>query len=510
MAMAAEPATRYASAAAFAADLEAFLRDEPVVAREPTPALRLRRFVRQHRRTFGAVVAGAAALALLVVGLQSAGSLAAASRRDLRERLWDAEASGDAARQRAALIAAVAADPDAAELRLRRGIRLLGDAGPADLAAGSAALRRRCDDAPELEPVRALVAAGLALAEGSGTAGAVEQAVEPLLTAPRPDPRVALLAARALLAMNWLTHAETLFARVGTDDARLAALAAEGLASCHDRAGRHVQALAASSAFATLYDTPSRHFAVVRHAHHAGLPEQARRAAGELRARHPDSAFADAASLLLGDGEAGALVAQAAARADHAAAAPAIERILVARYLTDGDVQRAHELLSRFVAEHPRDPNLRVLLGQTLLQSGRRDDGLAELRQAAIDGDRLPFERDSHWGVYRFFAGELDAAIEHFRSSARLRPADGQALRALAMALATKAHDATGTERVALLREIVATHEQEVRCTPTEPRAQFLLAEALRALAGALESRGDPEAAALRRRAEALAPPAGR
>ncbi|HMT39205.1 MAG TPA: serine/threonine-protein kinase, partial [Thermomonas sp.] len=48
-ALASEPAQRYASAAAFADDLEAVLASRPVQARAPTAAYRATRFVRRHR-----------------------------------------------------------------------------------------------------------------------------------------------------------------------------------------------------------------------------------------------------------------------------------------------------------------------------------------------------------------------------------------------------------------------------------------------------------------------------
>ena len=59
-----EPARRYASAAALAADLRRFLRREPITARTPSLGYHLRALARRHRGLTGAVVA--TALALLV------------------------------------------------------------------------------------------------------------------------------------------------------------------------------------------------------------------------------------------------------------------------------------------------------------------------------------------------------------------------------------------------------------------------------------------------------------
>jgi serine/threonine protein kinase len=59
-----EPSQRYASAQELADDLGRFLRDEPIRARRPTWAQRLRKWARRHQ---GAVVTGMVAVAVLVV-----------------------------------------------------------------------------------------------------------------------------------------------------------------------------------------------------------------------------------------------------------------------------------------------------------------------------------------------------------------------------------------------------------------------------------------------------------
>ncbi len=64
---------RYAYAAAFAADLRRFLRDEPVLARPVSATYQLRKFARRNR---GLVVGAVAALAFLVAGLVSSTMLA--------------------------------------------------------------------------------------------------------------------------------------------------------------------------------------------------------------------------------------------------------------------------------------------------------------------------------------------------------------------------------------------------------------------------------------------------
>jgi serine/threonine protein kinase/tetratricopeptide (TPR) repeat protein len=57
---------RYESASAFAADVQRYLRDEPVLACPPSAGYRLRKFVRRHK---GKVLAAAAMLALLLAGV---------------------------------------------------------------------------------------------------------------------------------------------------------------------------------------------------------------------------------------------------------------------------------------------------------------------------------------------------------------------------------------------------------------------------------------------------------
>ncbi|RMH09760.1 MAG: serine/threonine protein kinase, partial [Planctomycetota bacterium] len=75
---------RYGSAAEFADDLQRFLDDEPVIAGPPTPAYRLRKFVRRHR---GGVVASAVMITALLTGtgLATAGFISA-SRSAIGEK----------------------------------------------------------------------------------------------------------------------------------------------------------------------------------------------------------------------------------------------------------------------------------------------------------------------------------------------------------------------------------------------------------------------------------------
>jgi serine/threonine protein kinase/Tfp pilus assembly protein PilF len=62
------PADRYATAQELADDLERFLKDEPIRARWPTPAQRVRKWARRHRPVVGAVAAALALAAVLLAG----------------------------------------------------------------------------------------------------------------------------------------------------------------------------------------------------------------------------------------------------------------------------------------------------------------------------------------------------------------------------------------------------------------------------------------------------------
>ena len=73
-----EPAQRYESAAALAADLRRCLRDEPIVARAPSAGYRAAKFLRRHRRL--AAVTAAAFVALAAVASVAVRSAVEASR----------------------------------------------------------------------------------------------------------------------------------------------------------------------------------------------------------------------------------------------------------------------------------------------------------------------------------------------------------------------------------------------------------------------------------------------
>ncbi len=95
-----DPDARYRSANAFADDLEAWLENRPISARPPTPADRLKKWVK--RRPAHAALVGMGALLLLTLGI--GGPLTAYRQAQLRQVAEEARAEAEAERQ-AALVA---------------------------------------------------------------------------------------------------------------------------------------------------------------------------------------------------------------------------------------------------------------------------------------------------------------------------------------------------------------------------------------------------------------------
>ncbi|MEL6616881.1 MAG: tetratricopeptide repeat-containing protein kinase family protein, partial [Bacteroidota bacterium] len=91
-ALAKEPERRYATAAAFAADLRRFLDDLPVEARPPAASYRIKKFVARHRAAVGISVV---ALALLVGGATFYTTRLADERDRAEEALAEAEEAAD-------------------------------------------------------------------------------------------------------------------------------------------------------------------------------------------------------------------------------------------------------------------------------------------------------------------------------------------------------------------------------------------------------------------------------
>jgi len=183
-----DPERRYASAMALAEDLRRFLADEPILARPPTTAERLRRFVARNR----ALVAGATTtfLALAVglgltlwqVRLKSRAEAAALQGKGEAE-----EALGAALSVQRFLLEDVLASP--APDRLGRDVRVVDVLGPAALAAESTFGDRPLIAAQVLDAV-AVSYDALGLFSEAGAA--LERAAAILSGIAAPPPRVAL------------------------------------------------------------------------------------------------------------------------------------------------------------------------------------------------------------------------------------------------------------------------------------------------------------------------------
>ncbi len=130
-AMEKDPARRYASADALAADCTRYLHDEPVRAGPPSSIYRLRTFVRRHRAALRTVAAGLVLVAVSMWALTRQGGL-------LRTATRESELAQEAIAERDATIATLRAE--ATTLRRER------DTARAELAAKG--------DAPSTDPAR--------------------------------------------------------------------------------------------------------------------------------------------------------------------------------------------------------------------------------------------------------------------------------------------------------------------------------------------------------------------
>lgn len=127
---------RYASVAELAADLQRYLRHEPVVAHPPTTLYRARKFVRRHALAMAAVIGVFLALALGLAGTGYGLLHATAERNRAREAQRRAEAGHREAEERRA----------AAESVTRLLEEMLGAADPHRVKGADYAVRQLLDD----------------------------------------------------------------------------------------------------------------------------------------------------------------------------------------------------------------------------------------------------------------------------------------------------------------------------------------------------------------------------
>ena len=386
-----DPRHRYASAAAFADDLERLLALQPIEAAPTGPLRRAWRFALRNRRLFAAAAAGALAVAGLVwpmaahaAGAREALAKAAAERADARSLLLSSEARPNAW---------------ATEGPTRRAMRR-SDAEDARLQALQAAVGAyaRAEAANPADPVlraeRVAVAAAAAIAtDDAGLAAAARSALGPLaqqacdaLAAHLP---IALPTAAIAAAQPTDRFSAGLLAFLHGDDETLTA-AWSGLPAPWN-ADPFTDACTALAAAA------------------AGAPEHA-----YPRLFHAARNFPAASALAYGLADAAlaggdvALARQWLAQAPEPTSAAALATAELLRLdlaAAAGEREEATRGYRQRVANDPTDPRPLLRLAQLALRDGDRDGGRRMLMSAVA---RWPQLAAAHRGLARLALEERD------------------------------------------------------------------------------------------------------
>ena len=103
----------------------------------------------------------------------------------------------------------------------------------------------------------------------------------------------------------------------------------------------------------------------------------------------------------------------------HAQEAPYQE---VNRLLQAGDLQQAHKVATSYLADKPRDPQMRFLLGVIQTQQGQDATALETFTAITRDYPELP-EPYNNLAVLHAAANRLDQAREALEMAVRLNPA---------------------------------------------------------------------------------------
>jgi tetratricopeptide (TPR) repeat protein len=513
-AIAPEPAERYPSAAAFAADLEAFLRGEPVHAGPPTLLLRARRWLRRRRVALlaaGTVAVLGAATAMVWTNVQ-----ARIEERDVRllwTELGDPRSWGVRPVMESRLTRAVADHPD------EQGFRFL--------LAVHCIYGREFERAREtLLAARDLGGGDVRLAEliGQGLAALRRVALQTaeasddalLADLGRQDDGVGerqMLRGELLRLLHRHDEAIAKYQDARRLDGRLSPFVANGLIDSYVKIGNWRAARDEQKAISLQSATADMLARSVRMSFYSGddaaLAEEKRL----LREQHPDSAWNEYAELLRLDGrrltadELDALVKRAKERADWGQAGKMLGNTAADAYRAAGRPEVAVQIWREHLTRDPNDPNTLGLLGSTLLQLAERGDpalhaeGLELLERAAKCGEDRLFERDVHWGTYWFYAGDPARAAEYFASSTRLCPGDPPRWRQLAGACyraAEKERDLA--RRIDWLRRGVEAQQKEADIARGSVQAWHRLAQQLEALVRVLDRTHDPTLQATRQR----------
>ncbi len=409
-AIAADPAQRYASAAAFADDLERILAHRPIAARRPSAAYRLTRFVRRHR----AASAAAAAIALCLIGATAVslryGWSEAAARREAELRAAEADAT------RAFLeTMLVSADPEQAlgrELRIGdvldeavRGLNV--DTLPPAVAArlrrtlgrtylqlgdaerGATLLRDAAALADPAQPLAIDIAIDLARADQArGARAEARGALDDLLAGDAPTPAQRLAAGLALsevqAAQGQAAEAErglrALIAAQPDADPAQALTARHNLAAVLQQQGRLDEALAIAE------DVLARRIAQFGDDHPQTLYSRNQIASLHQQRGEPEQAEAMFRAVL---------EARRRVLGPHHPATLTTERNLAVSLVQNGRPGEAEPLLREVAAQwaalrgetDPRTLETRTMLAFALTDLGRRDEAERLLREVIARQD---------------------------------------------------------------------------------------------------------------------------
>jgi len=106
------------------------------------------------------------------------------------------------------------------------------------------------------------------------------------------------------------------------------------------------------------------------------------------------------------------------ALAQTSAPAPYAE---VQRLLSTGEPAQAQKLAEGYLADHPKDPQIRFLIGVSQSQQGHNDQAQATYTQLTQDYPELP-EPYNNLAVLYAAQGQLERAREALESAVRLNP----------------------------------------------------------------------------------------
>jgi len=513
-----DPARRYQSARAFAADLRAFLELREITARPPSRSRRWIRRLRQRPAVAALVVtAVVAVVALAWIGVQWPSLRAAAAA--LRQRQYDeavvrgflARGEGDA--ERRAFEAAIAIDPSRTEAVLGLVFATSRSHGP---EAALAELDTRTGDATD-ESVGRCRAWLLDRLQRTGEAESLRRSLGPAtstmelwlegiscLAANDTDP-VAVARARELLSLavriaprpNLLLHAQwaALVRKGGTPAERVEA--AEALLRLWPERSF---AVGIAGGLLVLAD-PQRAETALRRALELGADDPTVLAnLGAALARRGDSAGAVAmlesalehprigaslrATVLSGLSQVDASAADRFAEHSLRSAPddPVVQRFAGRAAFRRGDPERAIALLRTAVAGSGADFDTRLDLAFTLVNGGAPGEAatmLLDMVRTRPDHEHLHLQLLDAFDQLE----DHDAALEELRRWAEARPLDAAAWREFAAASSRAPTPSPGD------RDLVAAERAFVLSNGTDDAVRELYA-------GALERRGESAAAA--------------